>query len=149
MTCSSSDPNICITCPTYWEVYNGTCICNTTTGVYLQLINTCYVCSDFMPFCTTCSYSGDTTIAYISSSFTCLSCNSSAGYFLDNNKNCIYCFISNCLNCFNSTLCATCASGYFINSLGGCTFCPLTGCSVCLNTTACSLCSTSPSYYKN
>ena len=119
-----------------------------TTTLYVRIINTCFVCHDYMPYCSTCSYTGDVTIAYSSSSFTCLSCNASAGYFLDNNKNCMYCFITNCLSCFNSTLCATCASGYYINSLGGCTFCPLTGCSECLSTTACLTCS-SPSYYKN
>lgn len=100
-----------------------------------------------MSHCTTCSYSGDVTIAYTSSSFTCLSCNSSAGYYLDSNSDCAYCSISNCVYCFNSTLCTTCLPGYYINSLGGCTYCPLTGCSECFNTTVCSVCS-SPNYYK-
>lgn len=140
-TCNTNDSTICLTCATNYVVVNNTCICDTSQGYY-QLINgQCYSCNNLQPYCTMCSYSGNTSAAYNSSYFMCLTCNSTLGYFIDPYNTCQPCSVANCATCLGLTFCSVCNAGYGVTASGTCSTCPISGCQICLNLTACSNCS--------
>jgi cysteine-rich repeat protein len=141
-TCNVNNSNICLTCATNFVVVNNTCICDTSQGTYLYINGQCYTCNNLQPYCTLCSYSGNISIAYSSSNFMCLTCNSTLGYFIDPNNVCQPCSVANCATCLGYTSCAVCSGGYGVTASGTCSTCPITGCQTCTNLTACSVCST-------
>jgi cysteine-rich repeat protein len=141
-TCNSANSNICLTCATNFQVVNNTCICDTSTGAY-QLINgVCYSCNDLQSKCALCSYSGNTSIAYNSANFMCLTCDAAAGYFIDPNNLCMTCSVANCATCLGYSFCSVCNAGYGVTVSGSCSTCPITGCQTCVNLTVCSTCVT-------
>lgn len=87
-----------------------------------------------------CAYSGNTSIAYNSTEFVCLTCNTTAGYFIDPNNYCMTCSVSNCATCLGYSTCSVCNAGFGVTSSGTCSTCPITGCQTCSNISVCATC---------
>ncbi len=141
--CQMNDTNTCTSCYNNFVLLSSNCICDTTAGTKVFVNNNvCFTCSDLEPHCTSCSYTGNTTLPYDSSLFTCLDCNNAAGYFIDTNNQCSTCSVAHCTTCTGYSTCGVCQSGYGITTSGSCSLCPLTGCSVCTSLTVCQTCMT-------
>ena len=95
-----------------------------------------------MSNCLTCSYTAATSVVYDSASFTCISCNNAAGYFIDTNDQCATCTLANCVTCSAISVCSVCSAGFGVKATGECSDCPVTACTTCLNLTYCSTCNT-------
>lgn len=88
--CQEISPSTCTACATNMVIFNSTCICNTSAAAFLYVNLICFSCLSQKSYCLTCSYSGNTSLAYISSSFTCLTCDETAKYYLEGNE-CLLC----------------------------------------------------------
>ena len=141
-SCNEATPSTCTSCDTNYAISGTTCLCDTSLSTKF-LINTtiCYVCSNKLAHCLTCTYSGDSTLDYSSASFLCLTCNNTAGYFIDPSNQCSACSVSNCVTCSGLNTCSQCSPSYGVTAAGACSTCPVTGCTTCLNLTYCSVCS--------
>lgn len=82
-------------------------------GYFVNSVNVCTLCSTIDIFCAKCSM--------VAGVFTCIACLSSAYTKRPSDGVCLPCnvFKANCLTCFSSTVCLTCASGYVV-AAGSC-----------------------------
>lgn len=141
-TCNNSNTNICTSCDTNFALNNGTCECDMSSNSKILVNNNlCYICSNLVSNCILCDYSGNNSLAYNASYFTCLDCNTTANYFINANSTCSICTATNCVNCASLTTCKVCVTGYGVNSSGICSTCPIDNCATCYNLTACKVCS--------
>ena len=141
LTCDSSDSNICLSCPTNWGLNSNTCDCDSASNSKFLVSNTtCLICPNIQAKCILCDYSGSSAVAFDSTKFTCLDCDSTLGYFLNSNSTCVLCSLANCLTCDNLNACSVCNAGFGVNSAGICSTCPIDNCAACYNITACKTC---------
>ena len=70
---------------------------------------------------------------------TCDAC--APGYYLNDQKNCVYCNVTGCANCTKQGVCAACQSGYFLANSSSCVYCGYL-CEECASEKKCRKCRT-------
>lgn len=141
-TCDDTDTNICTSCDTNFDLTGGTCVCDMTSNTQILISDSiCYTCLNLLTNCILCDYTGNNSLAYDASQFTCLDCNGIANYFLNALGTCSLCTATNCITCASLTTCKVCVAGHGTNSSGICSTCPIDYCTTCYNITACKVCS--------
>lgn len=139
-TCSVNNSYICLTCDINYILVNNTCICDVSNYLYIYISPQCFSCDNLLTNCATCSYTASSLVPYDATKFICISCNSTLGYFIDSNNDCVKCTISHCTTCSGLLQCSVCQATYGVTSAGQCSTCPLDNCITCTNLTACSVC---------
>ncbi|EAR96681.1 leishmanolysin family protein (macronuclear) [Tetrahymena thermophila SB210] len=147
-TCSTSNPNSCLSCENKMYLLNNQCVSSCTNGYYN---GPNYTCSQCISGCSQCS-----------DGVSCTSCSNNYKLFPQNNVQiCISsssCFspCSTCIGTFQPTTCSSCNQGFYLQanscvaqcdqgyfldqSKQRCTQCS-NGCAKCSNSGSCTLCS--------